>query len=106
MAPVVIDIRSVDDSRDVVHQAVQAVNGGAVTCLPLPASASQLAEALGRALDVRKVLLQLRAREESLRQATASSRSASVQLTEASICPVDKPSALATMTCHTASTTK
>ncbi len=34
MPPVVIDLRSADDSRDVVHRAVQALAEGKLVALP------------------------------------------------------------------------
>lgn len=78
MPPVVIDIRSAEDSRDVVHRAVQALAEGQVIAMPtetvysLAASAldetavTKLLAAKGRAASVRPLTLAVKSADEAL----------------------------------------
>jgi tRNA threonylcarbamoyl adenosine modification protein (Sua5/YciO/YrdC/YwlC family) len=55
MAPLVIDIRSADDSRDVIHQAVQALAEGKLVVLPTETVYGLAASALDEAAVARLV---------------------------------------------------
>ncbi|NOY26297.1 MAG: EAL domain-containing protein [Oligoflexia bacterium] len=64
-------------------QAVDAVNAGALTCITLPATPSQLRAALARALELRRMMVAARSADAARGQDDAAQRTAAVQFQEA-----------------------
>ncbi len=74
MAPLVIDIRSADDSRDVVHRAVQAVAEGKLVVFPTETVYALAASALNE--EAIQQLLDVKARKGSEKPLTLAVKSA------------------------------